>query len=154
MRFALSSGPLDPAALERDMGRAAAGALVTIHGWVRDHNQGRSVTALEYEAYAPMAQAEGEKIALEAERRFEVEAVRCLHRVGRLAVGETAVWVGVAAAHREAAFRACSYIIDEVKTRVPIWKKEHYADGTSEWTVPGAAGERARPGSAPGEQRG
>jgi molybdopterin synthase catalytic subunit len=144
MRFALSSAPLDPAALARDTHRSAAGALVTFEGWIRDHNEGRGVTALEYEAYGPLAQAEGERIALAAEERFDVEAVRCVHRVGRLVVGEIAVWVGASAAHREAAFGACSYVIDEVKARVPIWKKEHYADGSSKWTAPGRPAPAAR----------
>jgi molybdopterin synthase catalytic subunit len=145
MKFSLSGAPLDTAALEGEMRGPAAGALVTFHGWVRDRNEGRGVTALEYEAYAPLAQAEGERIALEAEKAFEVESVRCVHRVGRLAVGEAAVWVGVTAAHRDAAFRACRYVIDEVKERVPIWKKEHYVDGSSEWTAPAREEQSAAP---------
>ncbi len=120
------------------MRRPAAGALVTFEGWVRDHSAGRRVSALEYEAYAGLAEREGERIALEAERDFDVEAVRCVHRVGRLAVGDVAIWIGVTAAHREAAFAACSRVIDRVKERLPIWKKEHYADGSSAWTGPPA----------------
>ena len=138
-RFSLSRTPLDTAALALEMRQAASGALVTFEGWVRVSNAGREVEALEYEAYEPVAISEGERIAAAAQQAFEVNAVRCVHRVGRLAVGDAAVWVGVTAAHRAAAFGACSYVIDEVKQRVPIWKKEHYADGTSEWTHPGDA---------------
>jgi len=141
---------LDTAELSRELRESAAGALVTFEGWVRINNAGRQVSALEYEAYEPVAVNEGELIAAGAERRFEVNAVRCVHRIGRLSVGETAVWVGVTAPHREAAFGACSHVIDEVKRRVPIWKKEHYADGTSEWTYPGSAAEPATAASKAG----
>jgi molybdopterin synthase catalytic subunit len=91
------------------------------------------VQALDYEAYAQLAEKEGERILAEARQRFAVQAAVCLHRVGTLQIGDLAVWVGVSAAHRGAAFDACRYIIDEVKARVPVWKKEHYADGVSEW---------------------
>ena len=88
---------------------------------------------LEYEAFEPLAVREGERILAEAIARFGVAHAACAHRVGDLTVGELAVWVGVSARHRDEAFRACRYIIDEVKHRLPIWKKEHYANGDSGW---------------------
>ena len=96
---------------------------------MRDHNEGRRVRQLEYEAFEPLAIKEGERIIAEAVARFGVEHAACVHRIGELEIGEMAVWVGVSARHREEAFRACRYIIDEVKHRVPIWKKEHYVNG-------------------------
>jgi molybdopterin synthase catalytic subunit len=88
---------------------------------------------LEYEAYETLAVKEGKRIVAEALARFGVRRVACVHRLGELAIGELAVWVAVSAAHRDEAFAACRYVIDEVKQRVPIWKKEHYPDGDSGW---------------------
>jgi molybdopterin synthase catalytic subunit len=133
MDFALSSLPLDPAALAAGLADTRAGACVTFEGRVRNLNEGRAVVALEYEAYGPLAETEGTKIVAEAREKFAVLAVACAHRTGRLALGDLAVWVGVTAAHRGAAFDACRYVIDELKARVPVWKKEHYADGATEW---------------------
>ena len=133
MPFEISPAPLDPVLLKRGLEAATAGACVTFEGWVRDHNDGAAVRALEYEAHAAIASQEGAKILAEARERFAIVAADCVHRVGKLAIGDCAVWVGVAAAHRGAAFDACRYIIDETKSRVPIWKKEHYASGTSGW---------------------
>ena len=133
MSFKIASTPIDPNALKRTLSADAAGACVTFEGWVRNHNEGEPVRALEYEAHASIAVREGEKILAEARERFAIDAARCEHRVGKLAIGDCAVWVGVSAAHRGAAFDACRYIIDETKQRVPIWKKEHYRDGQSGW---------------------
>jgi len=133
MSFKITSAPIDPEALKRTLTADAAGACVTFEGWVRDHNDGEPVVALEYEAHAAIAEDEGAKIVREARERFEVGTIRCEHRVGKLAIGDCAVWVGVSAAHRGAAFDACRYVIDETKQRVPIWKKEHYRDGHSGW---------------------
>jgi molybdopterin synthase catalytic subunit len=133
MSFKMSSEPIDPVALEARLRDDRAGACVTFEGWVRDHNDGEAVTALEYEAHEPIAVAEGEKILAEARERFDVLAIHAEHRVGALAIGDCAVWVGVSAAHRGAAFDACRYVIDELKARVPIWKKEHYVSGASGW---------------------
>jgi len=91
------------------------------------------VQALEYEAHQSIAEKEGARIVAEAMSRFAVTAVHCEHRVGKLEVGDCAVWVGVSADHRGAAFDACRYVIDETKARVPIWKKEHYASGATGW---------------------
>jgi len=133
MSFAITASPIDPTALKRSLEADSAGACVAFEGWVRDHNDGAPVVALEYEAHLAVALREGEKIIEEARRRFPILAARCEHRVGKLAIGDCAVWVGVSAAHRGAAFDACRYIIDETKQRVPIWKKEHYRDGQSTW---------------------
>jgi adenylyltransferase/sulfurtransferase len=131
--FTLTGAALDPAACARAMAEASCGALATFEGWVRDHNAGRAVRRLEYEAYPGMARKEGGRILAEAQARFDIAGARCLHRTGPLDVGDCAVWVGVTAAHRGEAFAACRYIIDEIKHRVPIWKKEHYVDGDSGW---------------------
>ena len=135
-RFDLSDRPIDSVALSRVLADASAGACVTFEGWVRNENAGRPVQRLDYQAYVPLAQAEGERILEEAKQRFSLVDAACVHRVGALAIGGLAVWVGVSAAHRDAAFAACRYIIDEVKQRVPIWKNEHYASGESGWLHP------------------
>jgi len=111
----------------------ACGGYAAFEGWVRNSNEGQPVRRLEYEAFEALALREGERIVAEALVRFGVAHAACVHRIGELAVGELAVWVGVSAAHRDEAFRACRYIIDEVKHRLPIWKKEHYLNGDSGW---------------------
>ena len=110
-----------------------AGAYAAFQGWVRNHNDGRDVVSLEYEAYGPIAVSEGERVLAEALQRFNLLKVAASHRVGHLQIGDCAVWVGVSAAHRGDAFDACRYVIDELKSRLPIWKKEHYAGGDSGW---------------------
>ena len=134
--FRLSEIPIDAAALAHELADAGAGACVTFEGWVRNRNEGRAVRRLGYQAYALLAVAEGERVLAEARAKFAVVDAACVHRVGTQEVGELAVWVGVSAAHRGAAFDACRWIIDEVKRRVPIWKNEHYADGESGWLHP------------------
>ena len=143
MSFRISPLPIEPARLDRELLDARAGACVTFAGWVRDHNEGRAVASLDYEAFAPLAEREGARILEEARTRFEILGVACVHRVGALQIGDLAVWVGVSAAHRGAAFEACRYVIDEAKARLPIWKKEHYANGTSEWVNCAVRGEHA-----------
>ena len=135
-RFALSETPFDVASLRAQLLDARVGGYASFEGWVRDHNAGREVTGLRYEAYAALAEAEGERVLAEACERFAILDARCVHRTGDLAIGELAVWVGVAAAHRDAAFAACRWIIDEVKQRVPIWKHERYAQGDADWLHP------------------
>jgi len=131
--FSLHELPLPLASLRAQLQQPECGAYVAFEGWVRDHNDGRRVLRLEYEAFAPLALSEGERIIAAARERFGVEHAYCAHRVGALGIGELAVWVGVSAAHRGEAFDACRYIIDEIKHRVPIWKKEYYQDGDSGW---------------------
>ena len=138
-RFHLSSTAIQPPALRDELAHDSAGAFLTFEGWVRDHNDGRAVAGLRYEAYAALAEAEGERIVAEALRRFDVLDARCVHRVGDLEIGDLAVWVGVSAAHRDAAFAACRYLIDEVKSRVPIWKQERYREGDAGWLHPDPA---------------
>ncbi|MGH8259755.1 MAG: ThiF family adenylyltransferase [Steroidobacteraceae bacterium] len=131
--FRISAEPVDPAALRDGLADRACGGYASFEGWVRDHNEGQRVTHLEYEAFEPLAVKEGERVLAEAVERFGVERVTCVHRVGDLSIGDMAVWVGVSARHRQEAFLACRYIIDEVKHRLPIWKKEHYESGDSGW---------------------
>jgi molybdopterin synthase catalytic subunit len=133
LRFELSSEPIDVPQLRVRLLDPGSGGYASFEGWVRNLNEGKPVTALEYEAFAPLAQKEAERILSAAAERFGIDHAACVHRVGRLAVGELAVWVGVSARHRDEAFRACRYIIDEVKHRLPIWKKEHYASGDTGW---------------------
>jgi molybdopterin synthase catalytic subunit len=133
MSFNLSAEPLDPVALKTALINPRAGACATFEGWVRDRNEGQAVTSLEYEAYPALAEKEALRIFDEARAKFEVLDMVAAHRMGHLQLGEMAVWVGVTAEHRDAAFAACRYIIDQTKTRLPIWKKEHYTTGTSQW---------------------
>ena len=131
--FIFSRVVLVPAELAAALADEACGALVTFEGWVRNHNDGRTVERLEYEGYEALATKEGERVVTEALSRFRITHARCVHRLGPLALGELAVWVGVSAHHRGEAFAACRYIIDAVKDRVPIWKKEFYPGGDSGW---------------------
>ena len=131
--FEFSSDNLDALALRRSLEDPACGGYAAFEGWVRNLNEGREVRRLEYEAFESLAVREGERIIDEARSKFGVTNARCVHRIGDLPLGEIAVWVGVSAPHRDEAFRAGRYIIDEVKHRVPIWKKEHYVDGDSGW---------------------
>ncbi|TAA10874.1 molybdenum cofactor biosynthesis protein MoaE [Pseudoxanthomonas winnipegensis] len=137
-RFDITDQPIEPAPLRTQLLSARAGAFASFEGWVRDHNEGQGVSGLHYEAYAELARVEGEKILDEALTRFDIVDARCVHRVGELAVGEMAVWVGVSAGHRDGAFAACRWIIDETKARVPIWKQERYLDGAQNWLHPQA----------------
>ncbi|MFZ5625660.1 MAG: molybdenum cofactor biosynthesis protein MoaE [Gemmatimonadota bacterium] len=149
----LTAQPIDVLALMRDASAENLGAMAVFVGAVRNHHEGRAVTALSYSAYEPMAEAECARIVAEAAARWPV-GVRLRHRIGDLAIGDAAVAIIVASAHRNEAFEACRYVIEEVKRRVPIWKREHYADGTVAWVdptapggvVPGEPGPAARPG--------
>jgi molybdopterin synthase catalytic subunit len=137
-RFSLSPTPIDAASLQAGLHDVRAGACASFEGRVRDHNDGRTVRGLRYEAYAELAGREGEAILAEAMQRFDILDAACVHRVGDLSIGEMAVWVGASAAHRGPAFEACHWIIDEIKTRVPIWKHERYASGDAGWLHPEA----------------
>jgi molybdopterin synthase catalytic subunit len=133
MSFRFTQTAIDTAAARRELQDLGSGGYVCFEGWVRDQNEGQEVTRLEYEAFQELAVKEGERIVAEALRRFPVKHALCIHRVGSLGLGDMAVWVGVSSAHRGEAFDACRFIIDEVKRRVPIWKKEHYRSGNSGW---------------------
>lgn len=131
--IAVANTAIDPDALRTKLFDPAAGAYCSFEGWVRNLNEGREVERLEYEVYTPLAIAEGEKILTEAGEKYPHLRAHCVHREGLLEIGDCAVWVGVSSPHRDEAFMACRYIIDEVKVRLPIWKKEHYVDGDSGW---------------------
>jgi molybdopterin synthase catalytic subunit len=133
MQFRLTGLAIDAAGAREELRDVGAGGFVAFEGWVRDQNEGQTVRRLEYEAFEALALAEGARILSEAAARFPLKKALCIHRVGSLELGEMAVWVGVSAVHRGEAFTACRYIIDEIKHRVPIWKKEHYLDGDSGW---------------------
>jgi sulfur-carrier protein adenylyltransferase/sulfurtransferase len=133
--FSLSSVAFDPAQLRTALQHPGSGGFCTFEGWVRNSNEGRDVDGLEYEAYAELAMAEGERVVEEALTRYGITAAHCMHRTGHLKIGDLAVWIGVSSAHRDEAFRACRYIIDEIKHRLPIWKKEHYLDGDTAWVA-------------------
>ena len=131
--FRFSHDRIDTAELRSLLQDPACGGYASFEGWVRNLNEGRDVERLEYEAFEPLAIKEGERILAAAVERFGVQRVACVHRIGELSLGEIAVWVGVSSRHRHEAFLACRFIIDEVKHRLPIWKKEHYTDGDSDW---------------------
>ena len=131
--FQISSIPLENINLKKDLLSQEAGALVCFEGLVRNHNEGKKVSALEYEAFSALCDKEGLKVITEALDKFNIFNARCFHRIGKLSINEMAVWVGVTSAHRNDAFKACRYIIDEVKLRLPIWKKEYYKNGDSGW---------------------
>jgi len=131
--FALLDSPLETIDFRQKLTNSQSGAYASFEGWVRDHNEGKQVRFLEYEAYSQLAVSQAQSITLEAREKFEILEIQCVHRVGRLEIGAMAVYVGVSAAHRDAAFKACRYVIDQIKYRLPIWKKEHYTNGNSGW---------------------
>ena len=131
--FAISDKHIAVDELRDQVMNPGSGGVCVFEGWVRNRNEGRSVERLEYEVYAPLAIIEGEKVIAEAKQRFPFLEACCVHRSGLLEIGDCAVWVGVSAPHRDEAFKACRFIIDEIKVRLPIWKKEHYVDGDSGW---------------------
>ena len=143
MEFRIDTAKLQPDVWRKELLDPRCGGFVTFEGWVRNRNDGQEVRQLEYQVYERLAIKEGERILVEAAERFPIEQAFCAHRAGALEIGDLAVWVAVSSVHRDAAFRACRYIIDEVKHRVPIWKKEHYVDGDSGWINCEACAEHA-----------
>jgi len=138
----LTGQPIQLDGLIAEVAGPDRGGVASFLGMVRDHHQGRAVRGLEYSAYDQMAEEVCREILLEAAARWPVR-VTLRHRLGNLAIGDVAVAVVAAGGHRDEAFAACRYVIEELKRRVPIWKKEYFADGTVEW-VGGAAGPRDR----------
>jgi molybdopterin synthase catalytic subunit len=132
----LTREPLDPAALLRLVARPANGALLLFVGVVREVNDGRGVTGIEYSAYEAMAAKELADIATEAASRFGTPDIAIEHRLGELALEEASVGIAVGHSHRGNAYDASRWIIEQLKRRVPIWKREHYVDGTREWVDP------------------
>lgn len=126
----LTTDPVDPRLAEAAVAGPDRGAVASFLGVVRDHHAGRRVRRIEYHAYAPMAEAILAQVATEAEERFGTPHVAIVHRTGNLRVGEVSLQVAVAAVHRREALAACAWIVDEVKARAPIWKKEFGDDGT------------------------
>jgi len=127
--FELTTEPLDIGAIARRVVPPECGATVTLDGYVRQLTKGRETEYLVYEAYEPMALKEMEKLIQAAHEQFEISNIGIVHRLGKLEIGETSIVISVAAPHRKAAFSACEWLIRELKRRVPIWKKEVYADG-------------------------
>ena len=129
----LTTDAIRPDELRAKLFDPGAGAYCGFEGWIRNRNEGQDVLRLEYEAYEPLVLSEGRTIIEEARRKYPHLHAYCVHRTGMLEIGECAVWVGVSAPHRDEAFQACRYIIDNLKHRLPIWKKEYYEDGHSGW---------------------
>jgi molybdopterin synthase catalytic subunit len=129
----VASEPLDIAGMLAGAHHPGAGAVVLFSGEVRNHNRGREVSFLEYESYQPLASKLIGEILAEAKEKWSLQIAVARHRVGKVAIGDTAVVVITASAHRSEAYAANRYIIDRIKHEAPIWKCEHYADGTHEW---------------------
>ena len=133
MRSAIVRTPIDPAALLAEVTAPRHGAWVLFVGTVRDINDARDVTGIDYSAYEPMAARELDSIVAEAAERWNDVDIVAEHRVGTLTLGEISIAIAAAHPHRDEAFSAASFMIEEVKKRVPIWKREHYVDGTRAW---------------------
>ena len=127
--YRLTDEPIDVQELLAFVGDPGAGAVATFIGATRDHNEGRSVVSLDYEAYPGMAEREMARLGEEAGAKWRITRVAMVHRIGNVPIGEASVAIAVSAPHRDDAFRACRYAIDELKKRVPIWKKEIYEGG-------------------------
>ena len=128
------SAPIVHHEVDRELAGPGYGAQVVFWGLVRDHNEGRRVRAVTYDAHAPLAEKTFREIGEEALARWGDDLrIVVLHRTGRLEVGEASVVIGVASGHRDAAYEASRYVIEQLKVRSPIWKKEHYAEGDSVW---------------------
>ena len=131
--FVITQEVINPDLIATENPDHQSGAKSVFEGIVRENNLGKSVTSLEYQCYEELAVKEGNLIISEAFSKFDINYAYCVHRIGLLNIGDTAVIVLVYAAHRDDSFKACRFIIDEVKLRVPIWKKELYVSGESEW---------------------
>lgn len=128
---------IDYTALTESVRSNQSGAVVLFLGTVRDLTEGRETVALDYETYPEMAHVKLNELEAETHRRWPVERIGIVHRVGHLEVGEISVAVAVSSPHRQDAFEAGRYLIDTLKETVPIWKKEHWSDGSTEWVHPG-----------------
>lgn len=145
MRSAIVDHVLDPTALLAEVASVDSGASTLFVGTVRRVNDGREVLGIDYSAYTPMAESELAAVVAEAAERFGTAHVVVEHRLGTLALGEASIVIAVSHARRASAMGAQKYVIEQVKARVPIWKREHYADGTREWVDP----TRATPAGTP-----
>lgn len=146
--YELVQAAIDPAALVRHVRAGQDGAIVTFDGFVRNESHGRATKYLEYEAYEPMAMAKMREIGAQLHEKFAIHRVAMVHRLGRLDIGETSVFIAISAPHRAAAFEACRFAIDALKRTVPIWKKEYFQDGAiwAQGEIPPAA-PKAKPAS-------
>ena len=133
MRCALVDRPIEIAAIVSEVARNSNGATLLFIGTVRDVNNGRAITGMDYTAYASMATRELTEILGEAAQQFETEDIVVEHRLGTLGLGDASVAIAVAHAHRGPAYDGSRYVIEQLKQRVPIWKLEHYVDGSREW---------------------
>ncbi len=136
--IALTHAPIDFSALTQAVRSNQAGAVVLFLGTVREMTQGRQTVALDYEGYPAMAEAKMAELEAEARRRWPVIEVQIVHRLGHLELGDVSVALAVSTPHRHQAFDAGRWLIDTLKEVVPVWKKENWADGTTEWVHPGA----------------
>jgi molybdopterin synthase catalytic subunit len=136
MRVAIVRTPLDPTSLLAEVASVGNGASILFVGTVRDVNDGRAVSGIEYAAYESMAMRELESIVSEAAARFDVSDIVVEHRIGQLGLGDASVVIAAAHAHRAQAYDASRFVIEEIKRRVPIWKREKYVDGTRQWVDP------------------
>ena len=140
---AVGPDPIDPAEVLSRVGSDQDGATLLFLGIVRDHADGRPVQGMRYDAYVEMAESVLREIALEAAARLGTDRLAVVHRVGDLEVGEVSVAIAASSPHRAESFDASRYVIEEIKKRLPVWKKEHYSDGQAEWvagTVPPGTG--------------
>ena len=144
IRTAVVTEPIDTAAVLREVESPAHGASILFVGTVREENDGKPVDGMDYTAYVAMAEREMTAIAREAAEKFSGSFVVIVHRIGELAIGEASVAVATSHAHRDEAYSASRYAIEQLKARVPIWKREHYVDGTREWIDPTAKTDHAR----------
>ena len=133
--FSITENDIDPQALKAQLENPYCGALVCFEGWVRNHHEGQSVDGLYYQAYQELAMHEGTRIINLAKESFAIEHASCCHRVGQLGIGDMAVWVGVASAHRQPAFEAAAFIMDTIKESLPIWKQESYSQSHKTWRM-------------------
>jgi molybdopterin synthase catalytic subunit len=147
MRAAITTAPIAPHDLVREVGSDEDGAVLLFLGTVRDHNDGRPVRGMRYEAYVAMAEQVLTAIVADAARRCGSDRIAAVHRIGELDVGDVSVAVAVATPHRAQAYDASRYIMEQIKVRLPVWKHEHYSDGEARWldghtpAVPNASGD-------------
>lgn len=131
--FALLDLAIDESKLRQALSDERSGAVVSFDGRVRNHNNDSSVQRLTYYGYEELAINQGRLIIEQAKTKFDIVNAVAMHRIGALAIGDMAVWVGVCAAHRDAAFEACRWILDTIKADIPIWKQEYYPNEPSKW---------------------
>jgi len=131
---ALTLNPIDMSSVVSKLTTPETGGIDVFIGTTRNHSDGRQVDLLEYEAFEPMALELLEDLERRARKQWPLHRVAIIHRIGKVPIGEASVVIGVSASHRREAFEACRFLIDTLKKEVPIWKREHFADGTVEWS--------------------